>query len=180
MEKEILIVVDMQNDFINGVLGNEYNEKVVLPNVLDLIDKNNGGIIFTMDTHLNYKNGKNIENKLIPEHCVKDTHGWELHDLIKNKVDIDNRPGCYIAPKSTFGSLDWLIALVDLFDIDENTIIKFCGLCTDICVVNNALILRNAFPENRIIVYADACGGTTVERHNAALDVMRSNLIEIV
>lgn len=189
MTKEILVVVDMQNDFISGVLGSKYNKEVVLPNVVKLIKQfknDKSSFIFTLDTH--FENDISIESENIPTHCIYGTDGWDSPNDIKSLFSEEQyKYGFYVVQKNTFGSLGKGIDSLNLVETSrvfdsENGELEFhiCGLCTDICVINNALILRNAFPNNRIIVHADACGGTTPENHKSALDVMKSCLIEIV
>lgn len=182
--KSVLVVVDMQNDFIDGVLGSEYNKNVVLPNVVKLINNfvaSGNGIVFTRDTHILERDKETIEALRIPQHCILNTNGWEIHkDIQEIFSDIGSTPGVYTINKDSFGSLNELAKYVNLFNIDKDTEIHICGLCTDICVVSNALILRACFPKTKIIVHSDACGGTTPEAHNSALTVMKSCLVDIV
>ena len=167
---KFLIVVDMQRDFINGTLGSKKAESIV-PNVVNKVKSFDGEIIFTRDTHfadyLETQEGK----KLPIVHCVKGTPGWEICDELQpyaNKV----------VDKITFGSVD----LPDVLraygeDVEE---IELCGLCTDICVISNAMILKSAFPEARVTVDGKCSAGVTVESHNIALSAMRSVQIEVV
>ncbi len=163
---KILIVVDMQNDFIDGALGTKEAEKIVA-NVQEKIDtyRNNGDIvIFTRDTHLeNYletQEGKNLPVK----HCIKDSFGWQISD----KLDVANST---IVDKPSFGSME----LVDFVSKIENfTEIELVGLCTDICVISNAFILKAAFPETLISVDSSCCAGVTPESHNRALESMKT------
>ena len=169
MDKSLLIVVDMQNDFIDGSLGSPEAEAIV-PNVQKVIQlfKDNGDdIIFTRDTHFkNYMNTS--EGKSLPiQHCVKHTYGWEISD----KLDTT---GCRIIDKSTFGVRDWAYYGLQYKDI------TLVGLCTDICVVSNALILKADYPEIPIIVEANCCAGTTPGNHKAALQTMKSCQICVI
>ena len=164
-----LIVVDMQNDFITGSLGSSMAEAIV-PNVTEKVKNFDGKVIFTRDTHFeNYMNTQ--EGKKLPvEHCIKDTIGWQICDellpYVKDAVD-----------KITYGSTE----LPDLIKADNSEIeeIELCGLCTDICVISNAMILKAAFPEVKITVDSTCCAGVSVESHNIALEAMKAVQIEI-
>ncbi len=165
-----LIVVDMQNDFITGSLGSVLAEKIV-PDVVEKVKNFDGKIIFTRDTHFeDYM--KTQEGKNLPvEHCIKDTDGWQICDELKAYAnDVVN--------KITFGSVDLPGILKDYGDeIDE---IELCGLCTDICVISNAMILKASFPETKIVVDGKCCAGVSVESHKTALEAMKAVQIEIV
>ena len=165
-----LIVVDMQNDFITGSLGSSLAEKIV-PYVVEKVKNFNGEVIFTRDTHFaDYM--KSQEGRNLPvEHCIKDTDGWQICDELKPyAVDI--------VDKITFGSVDLPKILNDYGEkIDE---IELCGLCTDICVISNAMILKATFPEVKITVDSKCCAGVSVESHNTALKAMKAVQIEIL
>lgn len=173
---KILIVVDMQNDFIDGSLGTP-EAQVIVPKVKEKIEeyrKNDYPILFTRDTHFeNYletQEGKNLPVK----HCIKNTQGWEI------KEDI-NYPNCIYVNKDIFGCDFWRNILDSFYDdIKDIEDIELVGVCTDICVVSNALILKAQFPETRITVDASCCAGTTVENHKAALKVMKSCQVNII
>lgn len=176
---KILIVVDMQNDFIDGALGTP-EAVAIVPNVKTKIEeyqKNGGTIIFTRDTHypdyLNTQEGR----KLPVTHCIRDTKGWEIPSTVYEEVPDD--PNVLFVNKPTFGFKDWPLFLEAhrLMDIDS---IELCGLCTDICVVSNALLLKANYPEIPISVDASCCAGVTPERHEMALGVMDSCQIEIL
>ena len=163
MDKSLLIVIDCQNDFIDGSLGSPEAEAIV-PNVQRIIQmfKDNGDdIIFTRDTH--YKNYMNTsEGKNLPvSHCVKNTYGWQISDQLDTE-------GCRIIDKNTFGVRDWAY-----YGLQYKEIV-LVGLCTDICVVSNALILKADYPEIPIVVDANCCAGTTPANHAAALQTMKS------
>ena len=168
--KKALIVVDMQKDFIDGSLGSK-EAVAIVPNVIKKIEeyrKNGDRIIFTMDTH-----GENYpetnEGKHLPVvHCIKGTDGWKIPD------DILISEGTVIE-KSSFGYTKWNEQ--GLEDVDE---IELIGLCTDICVVSNALIIKALFPEKKITVDQNCCAGVTVESHKAALETMKMCQIEIL
>lgn len=169
MSKKILIVIDMQNDFITGSLGSKEAESIV-PVVTAKIKKHQaagGEIIFTLDTHgEDYLN--TLEGKALPvPHCIKGSFGHELSTALGSGKAI-------LIEKPTFGNLKWGSVMKDG---DE---LEICGLCTDICVVSNALILRTKFPNSKIIVDSAACAGTSKVTHEAALAVMRSCQIEVI
>ncbi len=171
MEK-LLVVIDMQNDFIDQALGSAEAEKTVAECVDLIADKSYTKVIATMDTHgENYM--ETLEGKYLPvPHCIKNSDGWKLHPLIQEALDAR---GAEIIEKPTFGSIN-LIDLVKKIQPDEITV---CGLCTDICVISNALLMRAALPDTEIKVVAKACAGTTIAKHNAAIAVMESCQIQI-
>ena len=174
--RKILIVVDMQYDFIDGALANKDAQKIVKP-IADFIKENSfDQIIFTRDTHgkdyLNTPEGK----KLPVTHCLEGTKGWVVHEDILNAA-IDSDTPYYFVDKPTFGYRGWLWGADFMYDHDEITVV---GTCTDICVVSNVLILKAAFPEARIEVVGDLCAGLTPEKHKAALDVMESCQVDVV
>lgn len=163
-----LIVVDMQNDFVDGALGTKEAQAIV-PNVKKKIAeyKSRGDeIIFTRDTHeANYLDTN--EGKHLPvEHCIYGTHGWEIVD----GLEVDN---CAYVNKPTFGWTHWK----NIHNFEE---VEIVGLCTDICVVSNALILKAMFPEIDITVDASCCAGVTPESHNAALMTMKMCQINVI
>lgn len=165
-----LIVVDMQVDFITGNLGSELATAIV-PNVVEKVRNFDGKVIFTRDTHFeNYMDTQ--EGKKLPvPHCIKNSDGWQICDELKSYADV-------VVDKLTFGS----IALPDLLEGFGEPIesIELCGLCTDICVISNAVLLKAAFPEVPIRVDASCSAGVTVQSHNTALDAMRAVQIEII
>ena len=167
--KPYLIVVDMQNDFIDGALGTP-EAQAMLPCAVERIRCfREGTVIATMDTHtedyLNTAEGK----KLPVVHCVRGTQGWELTPAVKEALG-----NCTIVEKPTFGS----VRLPDLIEDPES--IELIGLCTDICVVSNALLLKAYFPEIPVRVDSRCCAGVTPEKHRAALETMASCQIEIL
>ena len=166
---KFLIVVDMQVDFISGSLGSNHAAAIV-PNVVEKVKGFDGKVIFTRDTH-----GENYfqtqEGRKLPVmHCVKDTAGWQICDELKSFAY------CVI-DKITFGSVDLPKLLMECGEPIEE--IELCGLCTDICVISNAMILKAAFPEARITVDGSCCAGVTMESHRIALDAMKAVQIEI-
>jgi nicotinamidase-related amidase len=167
--QKILIVIDMQNDFITGSLGSGAAESIV-PIVAEKIKKQQetgGEIIFTLDTHFeDYLD--TAEGKALPvKHCVKKTHGHELSKALGSGKAV-------LIEKSTFGNLKWGNT------IKNGNELEVCGLCTDICVVTNALILRTKFPDSKIVVDSAACAGTSKQAHEAAITIMRSCQIEVI
>lgn len=162
-----LIVIDMQNDFIFGALGTPA-AVAILPKVRRKIDEYlalGRKVIFTRDTHTeDYPATR--EGRQIPQpHCIVGTAGHQVAD------ELDD-PSCLHLDKPSFGTLKWAD-----FDFDG---IEIVGVCTDICVISNALILRAAFPESPITVDAQCCAGTTPSAHQAALQIMRGCGISII
>lgn len=165
--QKTLIVIDMQNDFIDGSLGTA-EAAAIVDNVKAKIDEYKAAgneIIFTRDTHCeNYLDTP--EGKKLPVvHCVKGTPGWEISQMLYTE-------GCDIIDKPSFGWTKW-----NERSFEE---IELVGLCTDICVISNALILKAFFPEAEITVDASCCAGVTPETHNAALAAMKMCQINII
>lgn len=165
-----LIVVDMQVDFINGALGSDLAVAIV-PDVVEKVKSFDGKVIFTRDTHFkDYMNTQEGKNLPVP-HCVKDTDGWQICDELKPYADV-------IIDKLTFGSIELPNFIKSFNEPIEK--IELCGLCTDICVISNAVVLKAAFPEVPIAVDSSCCAGVTVESHNNALNAMKVIQIEII
>ncbi len=164
--KKTLIVVDMQNDFIDGALGTKEAQAIVSPVAKKIAKRLEEGweVIFTRDTHgedyLSTPEGR----KLPVPHCIRGTHGWQIAEGLY-------QDGCNIIDKPTFGYVHW-----DEFDFEA---IELVGLCTDICVVSNALLLKAQFPQAEISVDRTCCAGVTVESHLAALKTMQMCQIDI-
>lgn len=172
---KILIAVDMQNDFISGSLGTKEAQSIV-PKVKKRLNKaidEKYKIIFTKDTHyddyLNTAEGK----KLPIKHCIKETYGWEIHPELR----IDN---ALIIEKNTFGSLKLLDILKDLNKKEPIEEIELLGLCTDICVISNALLIKAAFIDTPIKVNRNLCAGVTPQSHENALSTMEMCQIDVV
>ncbi len=172
--KKVLIVVDMQKDFVDGALGTKEAVGIV-DNVVAKINSFDGDIIATYDTHdENYMNTQ--EGKKLPvPHCIKDTEGWQLDKKVQAALDAKGFKAVY---KPTFGSVD-LVEVIKEYD-EADTEIMMIGLCTDICVVSNALLLKANFIEMNIFVDAACCAGVTPEKHEAALETMRSCQINVL
>lgn len=179
---KLVVVIDMQNDFIDGALGSEAAQKIV-PKAVAAIEhygNSDNHIDFTFDFHNGEDYLNSLEGKLLPVfHCIEGTKGVCLNDDISDAI-IKNFPAYYtnFSFKDTFGR-NWFGDRMwfDAMKFDE--IIIF-GLCTDICVVSNALILRAACPNTPIKCLAYCCAGTTPEAHEAALKVMESCQIEVI
>lgn len=182
---KLLAVIDMQNDFIDGSLGTKEAQAIV-PNVVDKI-KNGGydAIIVTADIHFDEDYLKTQEGKLLPiKHCINGTSGAQLNEDVRLALHEFNEKHTkrFIAlDKHTFGAIELPRCINDILLKKDEEIaeIDIVGLCTDICVVNNAMILKAAYPEAKITVHSDCCAGTTSEMHNAALSTMRSCQIYI-
>lgn len=178
---KILIIVDMQNDFITGSLGSK-DAQAIIPNAVAKINElaPEDCIIFTRDTHHQADYLQSQEGRLLPLcHCVEGTKGWEIHDDIQNAADSSECHHKYYVNKPSFGSLE-LPAAVNRAYSKTTTEIELIGLCTDICVVSNALILKAYFPETKITVDSSCCAGVTPEKHEAALETMRSCQINVI
>ncbi len=165
--KKTLIVVDMQNDFIDGSLGTQEAQAIVgkVKDKIKSYQENHGEIIFTRDTHtkdyLNTNEGKHLP----VEHCIAGTEGWRIADglEIADAVYID---------KPSFGYMDW-----KHYNLEE---VEIVGLCTDICVVSNALIIKATYPEINVTVDASCCAGVTPETHKAALETMKMCQVNVI
>ena len=166
MMKKTLIVVDMQKDFVDGSLGTK--EAVgILENVKKKIEeyrKNGDEIIFTRDTHHENYLSTNEGKHLPVIHCIEGTPGWEIFDGIYVE-------GSEIIDKPCFGYTGW-----DKYSFEQ---VELIGLCTDICVISNALIIKAFFPEITVSVDSGCCAGVTPEKHEAALETMRSCQVEV-
>lgn len=171
--RKVLVVVDMQKDFIDGSLGTVEAQAIVEPVIEKMRSYDKADIYVTRDTHEeNYL--ETAEGRKLPVvHCVRGTEGWQLHPQIEAQTD-----HVHIIDKPTFGS----IALMELLRKEnerEPLAIELVGLCTDICVVSNALLLKAAMPEVEIRVDKGCCAGVTPETHKAALATMEMCQIEI-
>lgn len=177
MDKKFLIVVDMQNDFISGALGTAEAQAIVQPAAARIQACKEAGytVIATQDTHFADYMDTPEGKKLPVPHCIRETVGWQLHE------DVRRAMGEYIpVEKTTFGSVD-LPGLIAREAAGARCLtIELMGLCTDICVVSNALLLKAHFPAAEISVRADCCAGVTPEKHLAALETMRSCQIDVI
>ena len=150
-----LIVVDMQNDFTTGALGSSHAAGII-PKVLEKVKSFEGKVIFTRDTHGTDYMDSQEGRKLPVVHCVKGTNGWEICDALKAYAKT-------VVDKITFGSMELPMILTSYGEPVEE--ITLCGLCTDICVISNAMILKAAFPEVKITVDANCCAGDHPAHH---------------
>lgn len=166
--KKTLIVIDMQKDFIDGSLGTKEAVGIVSNVEARIKEYADAGkeIIYTRDTHFEDTYMDSFEGRNLPVmHCIKDTDGWQIAEGLYIE-------GSRVIDKLTFGYVPW-----NEFEFES---VEICGLCTDICVVSNALIIRANYPEMEILVDASCCAGVTPEKHKAALETMRSCQIEVV
>lgn len=184
---KVLVIVDVQKDFVDGSLGSPAAQAIV-PNVVEKMREHKDSIIlFTKDTHTkNYL--KTSEGQKLPiEHCIKGTEGWSIDRTIHNEF----KSGGYTTysagdiingriTKPTFGSYDLIDALCDINAKNTITEIEICGLVTNICLISNALMIKAAFWSVPIIVDANCCAGTSEVEHQAALTVMKSCQIEVI
>ena len=166
---KLLIVVDMQNDFIDGALGSK-EAVAIVPYVKQKIESFDGKVFFTRDTHFDdYMTTQEGKNLPVP-HCVQNTAGWEIRaelDALRKTDAID---------KITFGSKDLIGVIEQEKDVES---ITFVGLCTDICVISNVMLTKAFFPEIPLIVDAKGCAGVTPESHQNALNAMKMCQVEI-
>ena len=172
--KRLLIVVDMQNDFIDGALGTKEAEAIV-EKVVKKIEEWDGDIVFTLDTHfsdyLSTQEGKNLP----VIHCVENTDGWQINSKVKAAAEAKNKTvGMF--KKVTFGSA----ALAEFIKDGKYECAEFIGLCTDICVISNVMVTKAAAPEMPITVDASCCAGVTPQSHKNALEAMKMCQISIV
>ena len=169
---KILVVVDMQNDFIDGALGTKEAVGIV-GNVADKIRNFDGRVIFTKDTHredyLQTQEGKNLP----VEHCIRGSEGWQI------AASLPAGPDDQVFEKPTFGSVALGTYLAGLAESEEIEEIEVIGLCTDICVISNALLIKAFLPEVRISVDASCCAGVTPESHRNALEAMKMCQIHV-
>jgi len=173
--KKYLVVVDMQKDFVDGALGTK-EACAIVPAAVKKIRDFDGKIFATFDTHYeNYM--ETAEGRKLPvPHCIKDTEGWQLD---RNIAAALAKKKFTPVEKLTFGSVD-LPGLIRKDADGEEFTIELIGLCTDICVISNALLLKANFPEAAIAVDEKCCAGVTPVKHDAAIETMRSCQIDIL
>ena len=171
--QDILVVVDMQNDFIDGALGTKEAVSIV-PLVKDKITNFTGKVIFTRDTHQdNYMSTQEGRNLPVP-HCIKETEGWQI------RHELDELRQTEAIDKPSFGSVELGQLLVDENAKEPINSITFVGLCTDICVISNAMLTKAFLPEVQIIIDSKCCAGVTPESHETALSAMKACQIKVV
>lgn len=175
---KILVIVDEQNDFTTGSLGNKECAETI-PNVVNVINSDTYDTIYvTRDTHQTDYLSTNEGKHLPVVHCIENTYGWMIcNDVFKALI---GKP-FEMVNKTTFGSI-YLANKIreDYFTEQEDVEITICGVCTDICVISNALLLKASMPEATIRVVEKACAGVTPESHNKAIDVMKMCHIDII
>lgn len=173
--KKYLVVIDMQKDFVSGVLGTKEAMSIV-PNVVEKVKNFDGTIIFTKDTHgedyLNTQEGR----KLPVVHCVAQTEGWEL---VNELEELCKEHGYSIYEKGTFGCARLAEDLKAEQEKEAIDSIELIGVCTDICVISNAMLIKAFLPEVEIKVDSTCCAGVTIESHKTALESMKACQIEI-
>lgn len=168
---KVLVVIDMQNDFIDGALGTKEAVAIVdgVEGEIERFRKNGEPVVFTRDTHgenyLDTNEGKNLP----VEHCIKGTKGWEICEKLDVKDSV-------VFDKPTFGSVELARYLCEMQDLGE---VEIVGLCTDICVISNALLIKAFLPEVTVTVKSGLCAGVTPESHLRALESMKMCQIQI-
>ena len=172
--RKVLVVIDMQNDFIDGALGTKEAQSIV-PKVVEKIKEYDPwNIYLTRDTHyenyLDTQEGRNLPTV----HCIEGSDGWQLHSEVAEAAG-----SAMIVDKPTFGS-NKLAGILMSERAQEALEIEMVGVCTDICVVSNALLFKAAMPEAPITVDASCCAGVTPERHRAALETMKACQIKVI
>lgn len=181
--KKILVIVDLQNDFIDGPLGNEQTRAVVEKVVEKIKSFNGDQLVVTMDTH-NEKYLETQEGQKLPvKHCIPGTKGWKLNQKVQDAVNNLLPNKVQYSCKKTFGSIALPVGLKEdlgITDWGEDLVIEMCGICTGICVISNAMLLKAHFPEAKIIVDASCCACVTSESHNTALEAMKMCQIDVI
>lgn len=170
MKTNILIVIDMQNDFVTGSLGTA-EAQALLPDLIKTVDGFEGEVIFTQDTH-----GEDYlttqEGTLLPvPHTIRGTAGWEL---VPELEALKDKRHALVFEKPTFGCVELAEYLKEKYTRGEIAEIELCGVCTDICVISNALLIKAFIPECPIVVHQKLCAGVTPAKHQAALEAMAS------
>ena len=174
--RNVLVVIDMQNDFIDGALGTKEAQAIVSGVAERIRDYKGQLVIATMDTHKDdYMNTSEGRHLPVP-HCIKGTKGWEFGEEIAEELE---KAEAKIFEKPVFGSEQMAEYLYELAQKEELKI-ELIGLCTDICVVSNALLLKAKLPETELTVNAECCAGVTPESHQAALLTMKMCQVEII
>ena len=169
--KNVLVVVDMQKDFIDGALGTK-EAVAIVDNVAEAIRSFDGEVIFTRDTHFdNYMETQEGRNLPVP-HCIKGTEGWQIDKKLESLRTDDMK----VFDKPTFGSVELAAYLKENKELEQVTIV---GLCTDICVISNALLIKANLPEVEITVLEKCCAGVTPQSHKNALEAMKMCQIKI-
>lgn len=171
---KILAVIDMQRDFIDGALGSE-RAKAIVPAVKEKIESFDGKVVFTRDSHSDDYLQTLEGSKLPVKHCVKGSPGARIHPELEPFCK-----GALVIDKSAFGSVELARRLRDFNEKEPVESVCLVGLCTDICVISNALLIKAFLPEVPVIVDASRCAGVSPESHETALDAMAACQVEIV
>jgi nicotinamidase-related amidase len=177
---DYLIIIDMQRDFIDGSLGTPEAASIVPPvasKIESHVRANKGPVIFTYDTHDSDYLKTAEGGKLPTAHCIYGTDGWKLHPVID---ELSKQSGSLTFKKPTFGSKDLAAYLAEVNTKEAIDSIELAGLCTDICVISNALLIKAFLPEVPIRVDSKCCAGVTPESHAGALSAMRMCQIEVL
>lgn len=169
--KEVVIVIDMQKDFVTGCLGTK-EAKEIVPNMVEYLKNFKGDIIFTRDTHSNDYLNTQEGLKLPIKHCIENTNGWEIIEELKPFINQDTK----IFNKPTFGSVELTKYLVE----QNYEKITFVGVCTGICVISNVLMTKANLPETPIYVMKDLCACVTPNSHKIALDSMITCQVNVI
>ena len=174
--KKILVVIDMQNDFIDGALGTPEAAAIVENVKAKILSYPKENVFATRDTHHQYYMDTQEGRNLPVPHCIRGTDGWQIRPEIAELIFPD-----HVVDKPTFGSTQ-LAKLMEILERreEDGIEIELVGLCTDICVVSNALLLKASMPETPISCDASCCAGVTPAKHEAALETMRSCQIQII
>lgn len=172
-----LIVIDMQNDFIHGPLGTPEAKNVERAIAQWIRDMPYDNVYLTRDTHFDDYFSTQEGRKLPIKHCIYQTEGWMISRRIWEELALSNIPRCIFIDKYSFGYKYWRTR--NLIKDFGNDTIDIVGVCTDICVITNALLLKTIYPEGNIRVLSWLCAGTTPEMHEKALDIMRSCQINV-
>lgn len=177
MANKFLIVVDMQNDFIDGALGTAEAQAIVPAVVERIRQAKEAGetLIATLDTHASDYMNTPEGRKLPVPHCIRQTEGWQIRKQVQDAMG-----DALLVEKPTFGSIHLPEIVRGLADDPAAMTIELIGLCTDICVVSNTLLLKAHFPDAEIRVREACCAGVTPEKHAAALETMRSCQIDVL
>lgn len=176
---KVLVIIDMQNDFITGALGNKECEESVAKITSHLLDNSYDFIYLTRDTHQeNYMETQEGKNLPVP-HCIENTNGWEINSEVMAGVENTKTP-YKIINKPTFGSETLGSEIKAYVAENEDTEITFVGVCTGICVISNAMIAKAVVPETKINVIADCCACVTPQSHETALEAMKLCQISIL
>ena len=172
---KVLVVVDMQNDFVSGALAAP-NGPSIVAGVIDCINNFDGEVVYTLDTHYdNYLQTQEGTNLPVP-HCVKDSDGWKLPADIQAALDAR---GAKCFEKPSFGSPDLALALVEKNKVEPIEEVVLIGICTDICVITNTMTIKCFLPEVKVSVKSQLCAGVSDQSHQTALDAMRMCQVNI-